>query len=44
MHVGGVSTPTYITTAGCFTVTFSTNGYEGVRKIWFKELVLEKIR
>jgi hypothetical protein len=44
MHVGGLSTPTYITTAGCFTVSFSTNGYEGVRKIWFKELVLEKIR
>jgi hypothetical protein len=44
MHIGGLSTPTYITTAGCFTVTFSTNGYEGVRKIWFKELVLEKIR
>jgi len=44
MHIGGLSTPTYITTAGCFTVSFSTNGYEGVRKIWFKELVLEKIR
>ena len=44
MHIGGLSTPTYITTAGCFTVSFSTNGYEGVRKIWFKELVLEKLR
>ena len=44
MHVGGLSSPTWISTAGCYTVTYSTNGYEGVRAIYFKELILEKVR
>jgi hypothetical protein len=44
MHIGGLSSPTWISTAGCYTVSYSTNGYEGVRAIYFKELILEKVR
>ena len=44
MHIGGITSPVWISTAGCFTVSYSTNGYDGVRAVYFKELILEKLR